>query len=215
MGCSQSHEVARLDTLQYSHEQSGGRGRRQKRNVFKVVLLGDSSVGKTCLLRRFVRNDFSSDYKATIGADFLSKDVDVDGCKVTLQIWDTAGQERFHSLGVVFYRGAEACCLVCDVGDARTLHSLAKWRHEFESANDSTEGDATRVVSLLLANKADLSPDQRQVSTDALCTWWRTEMPPDVAANAADSVFETSALTGDGVDRAFEALARKLLDFSK
>jgi Ras-related protein Rab-7A len=212
MGCSQSHEVARLDTLQVNHDRPRS---RQKRNVFKVVLLGDSSVGKTSLLRRFVRNDFSTDYKATIGADFLSKDVDVDGCKVTLQIWDTAGQERFHSLGVVFYRGAEACCLVCDVGDARTLQSLAKWRHEFEAANDTDLGESSQqqqqqqVVAVLLANKCDLSPDQRQLSLDALRSWWSTELG---AKQDDAAVFETSALTGDGVERAFELLARRLLD---
>jgi Ras-related protein Rab-7A len=210
MGCSQSTEVGRLDTLQVN-DATSSRGRRAKRNVFKVVLLGDSSVGKTCLLRRFVRNDFLHDYKATIGADFLSKDVDVDGCKVTLQIWDTAGQERFHSLGVVFYRGAEACCLVCDVGDARTLHSLARWRDEFANANDAAPADASALpVTMLLANKCDLSADQRQVSQDALHAWWRTEIASGTAD--ADAVFETSALNGDGVERAFENLARRLLE---
>lgn len=205
MGCTQSQDVGRLDTLQVNDATTGRGARRAKRNVFKVVLLGDSSVGKTCLLRRFVRNDFLHDYKATIGADFLSKDVDVDGYKVTLQIWDTAGQERFHSLGVVFYRGAEACCLVCDVSDSRTLHSLVRWRDEFANANDSSP-----AVTMLLANKCDVSADQRQVSSDALHAWWRTEIHSSPADS--DAVFETSALNGDGVDRAFESLARRLLE---
>ena len=78
----------------------------------KVIILGDSGVGKTSLMNQFVNKKFSNQYKATIGADFLTKEVMVDDRLVTMQIWDTAGQERFQSLGVAFYRGADSCVLV-------------------------------------------------------------------------------------------------------
>ena len=84
----------------------------RKKVLLKVIILGDSGVGKTSLMNQFVNKKFSNQYKATIGADFLTKEVMVDDRLVTMQIWDTAGQERFQSLGVAFYRGADSCVLV-------------------------------------------------------------------------------------------------------
>eukprot|EP01108_Squamamoeba_japonica_P004031 TRINITY_DN3216_c0_g1_i1.p1 TRINITY_DN3216_c0_g1~~TRINITY_DN3216_c0_g1_i1.p1 ORF type:complete len:208 (-),score=41.73 TRINITY_DN3216_c0_g1_i1:6-629(-) len=199
MGCGTSRELSTLDTLQV-----GGDRRKRQRNLFKVVLLGDSAVGKTCLLRRFVRNDFSADYKSTIGADFLSKELTIDGRTVTLQIWDTAGQERFHSLGVVFYRGAEACCLVCDVSDRSSLDSLSRWRREFCAANDAD--DEAAHVFMMLANKCDVDDSARQLSHRQLADWWADECP-----RYANELVETSALRGVGVDVAFSRLAELLL----
>lgn len=83
----------------------------RKKVLLKVIILGDSSVGKTSLMNQYVNRKFSNQYKATIGADFLTKEVTVDDRSVTMQIWDTAGQERFQSLGVAFYRGADCCVL--------------------------------------------------------------------------------------------------------
>jgi len=82
-----------------------------RRPLLKVILLGDSGVGKTSLMDRYVNKKWTAQYKATIGADFLTKEVDLGGEVVTLQIWDTAGQERFQSLGNSFYRGAD-CCVI-------------------------------------------------------------------------------------------------------
>ena len=83
--------------------------------LFKVIILGDSGVGKTSLLQQFVNRQFSMSYKAAVGADLLSKEVCVDGEAVTLQIWDTAGQERFKSIGGAFYKGSDCCVIVYDV----------------------------------------------------------------------------------------------------
>lgn len=83
----------------------------RKKVLLKVVILGDSGVGKTSLMNQYVNKKFTNQYKATIGADFLTKEVIVDDRVVTMQIWDTAGQERFQSLGVAFYRGADCCVL--------------------------------------------------------------------------------------------------------
>ena len=82
-------------------------------------------------MNQYVNKKFSSQYKATIGADFLTKEVQVDDRLVTMQIWDTAGQERFQSLGVAFYRGADCCVLVHDVNTAKTFENLENWRDEF------------------------------------------------------------------------------------
>jgi len=108
-------------------------GAGHKKNFLKVVVLGNSGVGKTSLMNRYHSNKFTGQYKATIGADFLSKEVTIPSTssKCTLQIWDTAGQERFQSLGTAFYRGADACLLVYDVTDLQSFESLDRWREEF------------------------------------------------------------------------------------
>ena len=83
----------------------------RKKVLLKVIILGESGVGKTSLMNQYVNKKFSNHYIATIGADFLTKDIIVDDYLVTMQIWDTAGQERYQSLGVAFYRGADCCVL--------------------------------------------------------------------------------------------------------
>jgi hypothetical protein len=103
----------------------------KKRRLLKVIILGDSGVGKTSLMNQYVQKKFSKEYKATIGADFLTKEIEVDDKTVTMQIWDTAGQERFQSLGVAFYRGADCCVLVHDVNNTKSFDALDNWRDEF------------------------------------------------------------------------------------
>jgi len=103
----------------------------RKRALFKVIVLGDSGVGKTSLVTQYVHKRFINQYKATIGADFMSKELQVDDRLVTLQIWDTAGQERFQSLGVAFYRGADCCVLVYDVNVLKSFDNLENWHKEF------------------------------------------------------------------------------------
>merc|ERR1719201_1245805 len=99
--------------------------------LLKVIILGDSGVGKTSLMNQYVNRKFSNQYKATIGADFLTKEVMIEDKMVTMQIWDTAGQERFQSLGVAFYRGADCCVLVYDITRAKSFDSLNSWSEEF------------------------------------------------------------------------------------
>lgn len=96
--------------------------------LLKVIVLGDSGVGKTSLMNQYVNRKFTNQYKATIGADFLTKEVMIEDKLVTMQIWDTAGQERFQSLGVAFYRGADACVLVYDVTNEKSFRQLDSWR---------------------------------------------------------------------------------------
>jgi Ras-related protein Rab-7A len=101
------------------------------KKLLKVIILGDSGVGKTSLMNQFVNRKFNSQYKATIGADFLTKEISLTNTQVTMQIWDTAGQERFQSLGVAFYRGADCCVLVYDTCNLKSFETLDSWRDEF------------------------------------------------------------------------------------
>ena len=112
-----------------------------------MIILGDSGVGKTSLMNQYVNNKFSEQYKATIGADFCTKDVTIDDKLVTLQIWDTAGQERFQSLGVAFFRGADACILVYDMTNPKSFESLDKWRKDFlQNVSDDSPPKKTNVI---------------------------------------------------------------------
>merc|ERR1712244_122785 len=99
--------------------------------LVKIIIIGESGVGKTAVLHQYVMNKFIQEHKATIGADFLTKEINVDDKVVTLQIWDTAGQERFQSLGNAFYRGADACVMVYDVTDDNSFKEMASWKDKF------------------------------------------------------------------------------------
>ena len=108
------------------------------------------SVGKTSLMNQYVNKKFSSQYKATIGADFLTKEVMVEDRLVTMQIWDTAGQERFQSLGVAFYRGADACVLVYDLTHVKSFENLDSVRPVAAITSGCAAAAAAAAVLLLL-----------------------------------------------------------------
>ncbi|KAL0237236.1 hypothetical protein PCE1_000633 [Barthelona sp. PCE] len=128
-----------------------------EKTLQKIILLGDAGVGKTCLMNQFTAKRYSNQYRATIGADFVSKEVLVQGTPVSLQLWDTAGQERFQSLGVTFYRGAHACILVFDITDGKSFDKLINWHREFLVQAGPTDVDNFPFV--VVANKCDLAND--------------------------------------------------------
>lgn len=171
----------------------------RRKVLLKVIILGDSGVGKTSLMSQFVNQKFSSQYKATIGADFLTKEIIVDDKLVTLQIWDTAGQERFQSLGVAFYRGADCCILVYDVSKAATFRSLDSWRDEF--LIQASPRDPDHFPFVVVGNKVDL--DVKEVTTKQLQQW--CTMKGGIAS------FESSAKEAINVEQAFQEAARKAL----
>jgi len=164
--------------------------------LLKIIVLGDSGVGKTAILHKFVSGQFVEQHKATIGADFSTKEINVDDKLVTLQMWDTAGQERFASLGHAFYRGADACILVYDITNEQSFKSIEQWRSNF--LDNASPEDPKSFPFLLIANKSDLS-DKRQV-------------PPaegqKLARQYEMEFSETSAFNGNNIDKAIRDVAK-------
>jgi len=173
----------------------------RKRILLKVVMLGDTCVGKTSILNQYVNHRFDARYKATIGADFLTKELEIDGNLLTLQIWDTAGQERFQSLGSAFYRGADACILVFDLTNPQSFQHIGSWFDEFAIQS----GQSNQLI--LVGNKADLV-DKRQVTKRQAMQWCSKSGEDD---ENPIPYFETSALTNTNLDAAFTVVARNAL----
>ena len=172
----------------------------RKKVLLKVIILGDSGVGKTSLMNQYVNQKFSNQYKATIGADFLTKEVMIDDRMVTMQIWDTAGQERFQSLGVAFYRGADCCVLVYDMTNQKSFEALDSWRDEF--LIQASPRDPENFPFVLIGNKCDME-SKRKVSKSKASSWCKSksQMP----------YFETSAKDAVNVEAAFIEIARNAL----
>ena len=168
--------------------------------MLKVIILGCSGVGKTSLMNQYTSGKFSNQYKATIGADFLTKEVEIDGQPIVEQIWDTAGQERFQSLGVAFYRGADACVLVYDITDQKSFDALDSWRDEF--LIQASPRDAEAFPFVVLGNKSDLDT-KRKVSRARAQTWCKNKN--EIAH------FETSAMDASNVEQAFMHVAKLAL----
>jgi len=161
------------------------------KKVFKIMILGDSGVGKTSILEQYVNKVFSGFYKVTIGSDFLAKELDVGGKQIKLQIWDTAGQEKYQSVCIGFYRGADACILVYDVTDKHSFKNLDMWVDLF---NQQLPADKVKgFPTLLLGNKIDKK--KRFISKEEATAW--------CAAHDNMPYYETSAKTRQGIDEAF------------
>ena len=172
----------------------------ERRPVLKIILLGDSGVGKTSLMRQFVQGKFENRYKATIGADFFTHEEEIGGRMVTLQIWDTAGQERFQSLGSAFYRGADACMLVFDITSSESFSHVSTWQQEFTL-------QAGKKEMILIGNKADMQ-DKRQVFLRGVQQWCaQNPVSPDVPM----PYIETSAKANTAVADAFRKVASEAL----
>jgi len=173
----------------------------RKKVLLKVIILGDSGVGKTSLMNQYVHKRYTAQYKATIGADFLTKELLIEDKLVTLQIWDTAGQERFQSLGVAFYRGADACVLVYDITDAKSFENLENWMDEF--LVHAAPRNAESFPFIILGNKSDLATTRRQVSLTKVKQW--------CDAKGGLPHFETSAKESINVEQAFALVAKNSL----
>merc|ERR1711970_634344 len=173
---------------------------------------GDSSVGKTSLMNMYVNRKFNNQYKATIGADFLTKEdlVNHNGDQrlVTMQIWDTAGQERFQSLGVAFYRGADACILVFDLTSRKSFDNLDTWREEF--LVQSGPSDTESFPFVVLGNKWDLK-EHRVVNDKQVIEYCKNQkiMSKD---GETPMYFETSAKESKDVNKAFTTVATLALE---
>ncbi|CAL2036457.1 unnamed protein product [Caenorhabditis brenneri] len=168
--------------------------------LFKVVLVGNAGVGKTCLVRKFTQGIFPPGQSATIGVDFMIKTVKVGNDKIKLQIWDTAGQERFRSITQSYYRSAHAIVLVYDVSCQPSFDCLPEWLGEIESYANR------RVLKILVGNKVDKG-DEREVPE---------RIGRDFSdVNHFDYFLETSALDATNVDQLFEQVATRLTNDMK
>jgi len=169
---------------------------QDKAMVAKVVLLGESGVGKSSLVLRYVEGQFSPVTKSTIGASFFTKRLLYDGVKAKLQIWDTAGQERFRSLAPMFYRGAAAAVVIYDITNGASFERMKSWVKELQ--NNVKE----EIVLVIVGNKADQAAS-RAVDTSVVEEF--------VRACGAASYFETSAKNNVNVDECFAFIARTLV----
>ncbi|WFC97610.1 hypothetical protein MYAM1_000327 [Malassezia yamatoensis] len=162
--------------------------------LFKVVLIGDSGTGKSNLLSRFTRNEFSLESRSTIGVEFATRSINVDGKTVKAQIWDTAGQERYRAITSAYYRGAVGALLVYDIAKHSTYVNVSRWLKELRDHADSN------IVVMLVGNKSDLR-HLRAVPTEEAKAF---------AAENNLSFIETSALDASNVEQAFQNILTEI-----
>ena len=168
-------------------------------HTFKILTIGESGVGKTCILRRFVENKFLKTHLATIGIDFRTKVIHVCGKDIKLKIWDTAGQERYHNITTQIFKGSDGIILVYDVNEEITFSKIRDWIEQIKS--NICENEITLV---LVGNKCDI--EQRVISK---------EQGQEMADSLKINYFETSALNGTGINEAFEGLTKEIMKKKK
>nr|XP_057946572.1 ras-related protein Rab-15-like [Doryrhamphus excisus] len=167
--------------------------------LFRILLLGDSDVGKTCMLRRFTDKEFDYGHVSTIGVDFKMKTLDIDGIKVRVQIWDTAGQERYQTITKQYYRRAQGIIFVYDITNESSFQHIVKW------ASDVDEYAPDKVQRILVGNKSDEEPRRRVTKEDGskLAEWYGMDF------------FETSASTSNNIDESFTRVTELVLQAHK
>ncbi|KAK3518162.1 hypothetical protein QTP70_033261 [Hemibagrus guttatus] len=164
--------------------------------LFKVILIGDTDVGKTSVIQRFKSGNFSERQQSTIGVDFIVRTLNIQGRKVKMQVWDTAGQERFRTITQSYYRSAHAAMITYDITRKSTFDSIPQWIQEMEQYG------AANVLLAIIGNKCDLE-SEREVEFNEACTL--AKQKEIVVA------LETSAKEAQNVDQAFIVMARELL----
>jgi len=161
--------------------------------TLKMLLVGDSGVGKSCLLLRFSDGTFTHSFMPTIGIDFKVRNVNIEGKDIKLQLWDTAGQERFRTITAAYYRGGHGVVLVYDVTDINSFNHVKNWMKSIEQ--HASQG----VNKILVGNKADMA-DKRVVTTEQ----------GQQLADRYIRFYETSAKTGQNVEDMFMMLAKEI-----
>jgi Ras-related protein Rab-11A len=160
--------------------------------IFKIVLIGDASVGKTNILSKYLNDEFDPNSKATVGVEFATKNFTIEENVVKAQIWDTAGQERYRSITSAYYKGAKGCLLVYDITRKASFETIDRWISELKSTSENN------LTIILIGNKCDLE-NERQV----------TKIEGEEKAKYHNMAFiETSALNGTNLDKAFDLLIK-------
>ena len=168
--------------------------------TFKILTLGESSVGKTCILRRYVEGQFFKNQLSTIGIDFKSKTLQIGNHEIRLKIWDTAGEERFRNITSQYYKGAEGIILVFDLTKKESFEKINDWMKQIKVNTQSDE-----IAIVLLGNKKDIV-NERVVSF---------EEGNERAGEYGIKYFETSALDGTGIEEAFQNLSEEIMKKKK
>ena len=165
--------------------------------IFKLILIGNSGVGKSCILQRYMKHTFEEQYKCTIGVDFLMKTVIINNETVKLQLWDTAGQEKYKSMVSTYYRGANVAFIVFDLTSHESFDALPLWIENYYKNGP----DQKNII--LIGNKKDLVEERKVTEEEAKIFSETNNM----------MYFETSAKEGDNIDYVFNYAAEKLLEF--
>ena len=168
--------------------------------TFKILTLGESSVGKTCILRRYVEGQFFKNQLSTIGIDFKSKTLQIGNHEVRLKIWDTAGQERFRNITSQYYKGAEGIILVFDLTKKESFDKINDWMKQIKLNTQSDE-----IAIVLLGNKKD-------IVNERVITF---EEGKERGEEYGIKFFETSALDGSGIENAFQSLSEEIMKKKK
>lgn len=164
---------------------------------YKVLIIGNSCVGKTSILKRHVDGKFSEEVAGTIGVDYRANTYIRDGHRYDMQIWDTAGQERFRNVTRAYYRDANAALLVFDLGNVKSFNAIADWYHQLLEQTNKQQGD---MVVVLIGNKCDVKPEVKLNDIQ------------DLAAKLGISTYvQTSAKNGDRINEVFDQLLEKLI----
>jgi Ras-related protein Rab-1A len=172
--------------------------------LFKIKLIGDSGVGKTCLLLRGCENTYTENYISTIGTDFKIKEIKVNDKIAKLQIWDTAGQEIYRTVFASAERGSHALILVFDYTDQATFNNCFDWLKKIpEYANPEN------CVVILVGNKSDIDPGKHMVRIEAVKAFMESNR------KTIHAYIETSAKTGENVEGLFQQVTRLLIDMRK
>ena len=164
--------------------------------MVKVILIGDSGVGKTNIMSKFLKNQFMEESKATIGVEFGSKLFNHEGHKIKAQIWDTAGQEKYKAITGAYYKGSKGALVVYDITQKKTFENIEKWINDLKAAGDP------KITIILIGNKNDLD-DKRQVSKD---------QGEEKARSFGCAFLETSAYSGDNIDKAFNLMVKEIYE---
>jgi len=162
--------------------------------MFKVVLVGDSFVGKTNIMSKYLKNEFHEDSKATVGVEFGSKQFIIEGHTIKAQIWDTAGQERYKAITSAYYKGAKGAFIVYDITRKNSFEAVEKWVSDVTAVADK------KITIVLIGNKSDLE-DQRQVTK---------EQGEEKSSKLEIAFLETSALSGENLEKAFEMMINEV-----
>ena len=164
--------------------------------MIKVILIGDSGVGKTNIMSKYLKNQFMENSKATVGVEFGSKLFNHQGHKIKAQIWDTAGQEKYKAITGAYYKGSKGAFIVYDITRKDTFASIERWVNDLKATSDP------KLTIILIGNKNDLD-DKREVSKD---------QGEEKAKSFGCAFLETSAFSGDNLDKAFELMVKEIYE---